>query len=305
MGLLEAFWLGVLQGLTEFLPVSSSGHLALLKHFLGVGNAPVFFDIMLHMGTLGAIVVFYRKTLWSLVRGVIAGSAVDGSQSSFEGKKAPAGLPARRTLWLLILATLPAAAVGLAFRPISTSSNQEVSASQQSWRQRVGGWREHAGQRPWLVLGFLSCTSVVLLAGGSARPGTVDANSMHWRHAVGIGLAQACSALCPGLSRAGMTVSSGLALGLRGEWAVHFSLLMAIPIFPAAAALKACDIDPAWLTTGNLLATALGTAVSAAVGWCCILLLLGSVRRGRWWWFSIYLWMLVAAVGGFLLNQAT
>ena len=90
-----------------------------------------------------------------------------------------------------------------------------------------------------------------------------------------------------------MTVSTGMLLGLRGEWAVHFSLLMSLPAVLGAAILKAKDADPAWVSA-HLIPTLLGTLTSAIVGWFCITLLLKAVQRGRWWWFALYVWAFVS-----------
>ena len=106
---------------------------------------------------------------------------------------------------------------------------------------------------------------------------------MHWPSA-----SRRLSALFPGLSRSGMTISTSLLLGLRGEWAVQFSLLMSIPAILGTAVLKIRDLDPAWLTSDNIIATLLGTAVSTVVGGLALALLVGSVRRGRWWWFRSF-----------------
>lgn len=284
MGIGEAIGLGILQGVAEFLPISSSGHLSLMQYFLGLGDTPKFFDVMLHVGTLVAVLSYYGRALW------------DGSRLGPEGRN----LLTPRMVGLVVLATLPAVAAGAFFRPTKLSPGQSLESVPRSWRQRVADLREYSGQRPWVVLGFLTATGGVLLAGARGRGGTVDSATMRWPHALAIGIAQAFSAIFPGLSRSGMTISTGMLAGLRGEWAVHFSLLLSIPAVLGAVVLKGRDVDPAWLRA-NIAPTLVGTLVSAVVGWYSIQLLVGSVRRGRWWWFTIYLWCLVAVIGMVLL----
>lgn len=314
MGIIEAVALGALQGLTEFLPVSSSGHLSLIQYFLGIEDTPRFFDVMLHVGTLLAVLLYYRSSLWIRPRDMFRfrSSPLDSdpnasSPSSGTSTGTPGALfypSPGRILAYLVLATLPAIVAAGLFRPTKLATGETLATVDSNWRNRVGDMREYSSQKPWVVIGFLTCTGFVLLAGSRATGGHVDSRTMSWWHALGIGIAQGISAICPGLSRSGMTVSAGMLLGLRGEWAVHFSLLMSIPAILGAVVLKSRDLDPAWLTPENVTATIAGTATSAIVGWFCISLLLRTVRRGRWWWFTLYVWGLVAVVAFWLSYRA-
>lgn len=276
---LEAIALGTLQGLTEFLPVSSSGHLSIFEYFLGLQETPRFFDVMLHVGTLLAVLFFYRK--------------VPGEFLKQEQEPSPETKPTFVRMFTIacfvVLATIPAVGAALIFRPTELNPGESLSTVDRSWTQMIGDLREYSSHQPGYVLTFMTITGFVLLAGSKACGGRTDAYSMKWWHALGIGLAQMMSALFPGLSRSGMTVSTGLLLGLKGEWAVHFSLLMSLPAVLGATILKAKDADPAWISA-NLAPTILGTLTSAVVGWFCITLLMRAVQRGRWWWFSIYVW---------------
>lgn len=287
MSVLHGILLGFLQGLTEFLPISSSGHLALAQYFLGLGNVPRFFDVMLHVGTLLAVLVYYRHTLSSLARALRVRPAGNGE---FPSRRA-----AMRWIVLLAAATVPTILAALLFRPSPKDAVPHLSGP--GWRHEIGDLREQSGTRPRLVAFFLACTGVILLAGSAFRRGPVDSTSMTWRHALGVGLAQACSALFPGLSRSGTTIAAGMMLGLRPEWAVHFTLILSIPAVLGAAILKSIDLDSTWVTPGNMVATAAGAATSALIGLCCIALLLRSVRGGQWWWYVAYLWALAAMVG--------
>lgn len=287
MGVLEALGLGVLQGLTEFLPVSSSGHLSILEYFLGLAETPRFFDVVLHVGTLLAVLIFYRSA-----PGRVAGSLCNktGRRSAF------------RMGELVVLGTLPTMAGALVFRPSALQGGASPADVQPSWTQQIGNLREYSSQQPWVVLAFMTCTGVVLLAGSRARGGTVDWTTMRRRHALAIGLAQMLSALCPGLSRSGMTISAGMLVGLRGEWAVHYSLLLSAAAIVGATVLKSRDVDPDWVSD-NIVPTALGALAATIVGWFCITLLVRVVRGGRWWWFAVYVWCFVA-VAGLLLASA-
>jgi undecaprenyl-diphosphatase len=291
MGTWESIGLGILQGVTEFLPVSSSGHLSIFEYFLGLQETPRFFDVMLHVGTLLAVLLFYRVAplkLWQ-----------QAGEGSFPTKARLATLAV-----FVVLSTLPAIGAALVFRPTKLAPGEKLAEVDRSWTQFVGDLREYSSHQPQYVLSFMTLTGVVLLAGSRAQGGTVDAHTMKWWHALGIGLGQMLSALLPGLSRSGMTVSTGLLLGLRGEWAVHFSLLMSLPAVLGATVLKAKDADPSWIGA-NLLPTMLGTVSAALVGWFCITLLLKAVKRGRWWWFAIYVWLFVAASSALLARSSS
>jgi undecaprenyl-diphosphatase len=198
-----------------------------------------------------------------------------------------------------VLGTLPAVVAALVFKPVELGEGQSLADVQPTLTQRIGNMREYSSRQPWTVLGFMTCTGAVLLAGSQARGGQVDSGSMRWWHAVAIGLAQMMSALCPGLSRSGMTVSMGMLVGLRGEWAVHFSLLLSMAAIVGATVLKGKNVDPAWIAT-NLTATIVGTLAATIVGWFCITLLVKAVRGGRWWWFAVYVWAFVIVAGGML-----
>lgn len=289
MGIWEAIGLGVFQGIAEFLPISSSGHLALLQYFLGIADTPRFFDVMLHVGTLAAVLAFYRRSLWISPSELLTGK----SHPWRTGELHLLSPYPRRMVWFLILATLPTVVAALMFRPTKLAPGESLATTETSWRHQIGDIREYAAQRPEMILGFLLVTSAVLLIGARAKHGTGDSVTMTWWQALLMGTAQAFSALFPGLSRSGMTVSAGMLLGLRGEWAVHFSLLMSIPAILGAVVLKSRDLDPAWLTPPNVTATIVGTVVSAIVGWFSISLLLRSVRKGQWWHYSLYLWFVV------------
>ena len=273
-----ASFLGALQGLAEFLPISSSGHLSLAQYFMGLEKLPLFFDLMLHVGTLVAVVWHYRRDLFGL--------RTEPSDS----------IPNLRDwhslktlcVWLAI-ALAPAVAAKLAFKETKPGDASTM-------RSQIGDMRKHSSERPLTVLSFMGVTSLVLLAVSKKIPGGVGVSRTTWRHALFIGCAQALSALCPGLSRSGMTISASLLLGFSAPWAVNFSLLLSVPTILAASVWEAKDLSFGWIQT-NWLATLWGTAIAAIIGWLSIQLLARSVARRQWGMFAVYLWLVIAVVG--------
>src|SRR5262245_4001282 len=224
-----ASFLGALQGLAEFLPISSSGHLSLAQFFMGLEMLPLFFDLMLHVGTLAAVLWHYRRDLFS--RRPEANDSIPNLHDRNSLTKL--------CVWLAI-ALAPAVAAKLAFR--ETKQGAEVTM-----RSQIGDMRKHSSERPLTVLSFMAVTSLVLLAVSKKNPGAVGVSQTTWRHALFIGCAQALSALCPGLSRSGMTISASLLLGFTAPWAVNFSLLLSVPTILAASVWEAKDLSFGWI----------------------------------------------------------
>jgi undecaprenyl-diphosphatase len=268
----QAILLGALQGVTEFLPVSSSGHLVLAQHFLGfpdeseASGAALFFDGCLHLGTLVAVLLYLRSDLQRQL----------GGQAS-----APADWRSLARLGMLVaLASLPAAvAVVLASDHIKESFAEPIP-----------------------VAFALVALGVILLVTNQLPRGSTSAPRTAWWQALLIGTAQACSAVVRGLSRSGMTIAAGLAVGLERDWAVRFSFLMSIVANLGLGGLgiwKALQETGSqhWLTREFMLLTLAGTVTSGLVGYLTIRPLILLVRRSRLWWFAVYLWL----VGGTVL----
>ncbi len=245
----QAVILGLIQGLTEFLPVSSSGHLVLAQRLLGLREPVLTFDIALHLGTLVAVIIFFRRDIAGIVQGILGRGAERTSYT--------------RLLLLIILGSLPTAVVGLAFKDTFEAMFASVTA--------VG-------------VSLLITGALLLAAGLAGRPRRDLAETRSW-HALLIGLAQGL-AITPGISRSGSTISTALLLGLKRELAVRFSFLLSIPAILGAVALQVLDLpagaDLAW---GPLL---LGALVAGLSGWLALKLLLDLVKRGRIHWFAYY-----------------
>lgn len=277
----EAILLGALQGVTEFLPISSSGHLVLAQHFLGFSEgkhgAAIFFDGVLHLGTAVAVLLYFRKGLREQVS-LRFGQKVSDPNTWPSHKADLAYLAA-----LVGLATLPAALVAIFF-------SKHI---------------EDSFENPLMVaVSFLVLGAILLLTDRIRRGATVGPQTKLWQ-ALTIGVAQAISAVFRGLSRSGMTISASLAVGLQRDWAVRFSFMMSVV---ASLGLGAMGIRKAlqeaesaeWLTPEFVLLTILGGVVSAVVGYLTIHPLILLVRRCKLWWFTVYLWIVGTGV---LVNQ--
>jgi undecaprenyl-diphosphatase len=270
----ESLTLGAVQGLTEFLPISSDGHLTIVMHAfdwlrgrVGSGADHFFFVVMLHLGTLAAIIVFYRAAAWAGVRGLLG--AGDVPPACRRGSVLKAGL-------LAAIATAPAVPVGLLFKKALEETFQSATAA---------------------AVGFL-ITAAVLGVTARLPGGEKGLDRTSWLDALLVGCAQALAPL-PGVSRSGLTIAAGLGLGFSRSWAVGFSLLMAVPAILGAAVLelgpvvlKLKDIDAPTMTADRVAQVVTATVVAGLVGYAAITWLLRSVRSGRLWVFSVYLVLL-------------
>jgi undecaprenyl-diphosphatase len=269
--ILEAIVLGIVQGITEFLPISSDGHLILVPSLLGWERFGLGFDVMLHAGTLLATLLYFRRDVARLARAAFS-KATDRARD-------------RRLAWLVVGSAVPSVAVVLALEPFVDGVEARPVAEQISIAAL--GLLATA-----LVLGI----SELLAARFAARtPQGDDSADLPWSKVLTIGFAQGFAAL-PGLSRSGTTIATGQALGMtRGE-AARFSFLMSIPIVAAATAKKLLDIAQGQGVLPPIGVTLVGVGVTTAVGYAAISLLMPFVRKHSLWWFAAY-----TAVVGILL----
>jgi undecaprenyl-diphosphatase len=258
-----AILLGIVQGVTEFLPISSKTHLVVVPALLGEQSPSLPFIVLLHLGTLVALLLYFAKDLWSI--------AVDSVRGG-EG---------RQTVGLLAIASVPAAVLGLLFEDTF----------------------EELLSHPKHVAFSLMATAVILvvaewLAGTIAlgrrlaRPLGADVRP---RHAIGIGIAQAV-ALLPGVSRSGSTMGTGLAMGLRRDVAARFSFLLAIPAIAGANVLELGEVLSDGIGTPEIA----GFAAALVSGYACVSLLLRYLRRFSYLPFAAYC-AAFALVAGFAL----
>jgi undecaprenyl-diphosphatase len=269
MDWLEALALAVIQGLTEFLPVSSSGHLVLAQTFLGIGaSAAFFYDILLHVGTAAAAFAFYRRDIGRLLRALLPPYA--GAPGEVRS--------ARRLLLLLAAACVPTAIIGFSFKDFFES----LFAS------------------PGAVVVALGVTGTFLIASSLLRGAGEPLETAPWWKAALVGLAQGV-AIVPGISRSGSTIVAGLAIGLRREDTVRFSFLLSLPAILGAALLELRHPPAGAVMVPPALAAA-GFVAAAATGYLAILFVLRWTREGRLWQFGLYCWA-VAAIGAAALAR--
>ena len=259
MTLIDALLLGIVQGLTEFLPISSDGHLAIVQHYLpGFEQPGLLFDVLLHVGTLGAILVYFQRDVGRLLLAPLR----RGSEARRD----------RRLLGLIVAASLPTAIIGF------------------SLKHAVERWMENM----LVVAAMLLLTGTLLFVGERyRRSGRRGEAALTLGDAVLAGIAQGLAVL-PGLSRSGSTIATLLFRGVDGETAARFSFLMAVPAIGGAALLSLKDFSA--LPAGEIPVYLAGAGVAFIVGLCAIRLLLGVIRRQRLIWFAGYCWLLGLAL---------
>jgi undecaprenyl-diphosphatase len=268
MNPLEALLLGVVQGLTEFLPISSSGHLILvpwLQDYQYLHHHEHFnktFDVALHLGTLVGVVVYFRREILDLIAGAVGALRRRGVETARE-----------RLAVLIALASVPAALVG--------------AALQDTIDENLGD--------PWQI-GILLGVFALALGWADRRPERRAIESVNVRDAVTIGVAQAV-ALMPGVSRSGITITAGRALGLDRDSAARFSFLLLVPVTAGAVLVKGLGVAKDGLPPGAAGPTALGVAASAVTGYMAIAWMLAYVRRRSYDLFVGYRLVAAVAVG--------
>lgn len=270
MTILHAIILGIIQGLTEFLPISSSAHLVIAPYLFGwvFPEDQIFvFDVLVQMGTLVAVIVFFWKDLIYITVGFFKGII---SKKPFETNEARMG-------WFIILASIPGGLAGVLIKP----------------------YVEAAFNSPVAVGVLLIGTAILLLAGELIGKRERSLTSITWLDALLIGIGQAVS-IFPGISRSGSTISVGLMRGLRRQDAARFSFLMSIPIMLAAGLYSMLDLkDVAGLTT-FLPVILVGVVVAAIVGYLSIRWLLNFLNSRSLSAFATY----CAALGALVLIVA-
>ena len=267
--LIQAIFLGTVQGLTEFLPVSSSGHLLLGQYFLGLDQERfgLPFDAAIHTGTVLAVVSFFWRDLLAMLgaflRSLRGPDFADTQQ---------------RMAYLILVATIPAGLIGFFFEDFF----------------------ETVVRSPWIVVVNLVLVGVLFIVGESVGSKRRKSSGLSFGEAVGIGLAQA-TALVPGISRSGATITLGLFLGLRRDEAARFSFLMSVPITAAAAILSLSDIAGRGMDGNEVLLFLAGSVTSGVVGYLAIRFLLNYLAGHSLRVFSYYRFALAAVVVFLLL----
>jgi len=266
MDVFQAFILGFVQGVTEFLPISSSAHLVLVPWWLHWDSPGLSFDTILHLGTILAVVVYFRRDLWQIIAAWTC--ALLGRQAS---------TPMARLGWWLIVGTVPAVVLGLAL---------------EDFFQSLFG-------SPLSVGALLLITGAILAVSEHFGSRLRNLDDLGWLDALVIGLAQAC-AIAPGISRSGATIGAGLARGLGRADAARFSFLLSVPIILGAGLQQLFHTVTGPILPGQSLLLAVGFVMAAISGYLAIHFLLQYVQRRKLYPFAIYCWV----VGGLSLLAA-
>lgn len=275
MSVFQGLIMGIIQGLTEFLPISSSGHLSLYQYFTGLSGAnSLFFSLMLHLGTLAAVVAAYYEDLWAMLKEV--GLIV---KEIFGRRFTPkAETPQRKLLYMLFFACLPMILV----LPVH------------------GLVARISGDNDIIVEGvcFL-ITSAMLFAACRARHGRAGVMKMKPRHALVIGVAQGIATL-PGISRSGSTISTGMLLGFDRAFMVKFSFLLGIPAILGGVMVEIGDVNAAELSETGFWPIFVGMLAAAVVGYVCIRLVRWLVLSDKFIafaWYTLVLGTLIVILG--------
>ena len=262
MTYLSSFLLGLVQGLAEFLPISSSGHLSIAQNLLGLNTEiPEFFDVLLHLGTLVAVFVAYWRDICDMVAELIrgVGDLVHGTTP----RQVP---PARRLILLIIVGTLPLFILLPIHKKVQALSNNMVF---------IGA--------ALVVTGFL------LFACDLVRKGKKTERTATIADVLVVGLGQAIATM-PGISRSGMTITTGCFMGFERKFAVRFSFLLSIPAVLGANILSLKDALDAGIIWAEVPMYVVGVVTAAVVGYACIRLLRLVAEKGRFGAFAYYCW---------------
>jgi undecaprenyl-diphosphatase len=248
---LQAIFLGAVQGLTEFLPVSSSGHLRLIEEALGwTEEFGLAYDTILHVATLLAVIIYFRHEFWAMITAAFSSD--------------PAKAHDKKLAWLIVVATIPTGIIGL-----------------------LGSdWFETAAMI-WVGVAFLITSASLTAAEKLSVKHTHDAEQLGWGSAILVGIAQGI-AIMPGISRSGATIAAGLGVGLDREQAARFSFLLAAPIILLAGGKQALDVAVGAATLPSPAAVIAGFITAAATGYLAIWGLLAWVREHTLYPFAVY-----------------
>jgi undecaprenyl-diphosphatase len=257
----EAALLGIIQGLTEFLPVSSSGHLVLLGQFMSFEHDDILFDLILHVGTLIPILWFYRGDLKT-----IAQDATQGDRPLLER-------PGARLLALLATATIPTGVIGLLFEDI---------------------FEQLFANPGFLPIPFM-ITGTLLFSIRKLDEGETNGSGMSFKQALILGIAQGF-AITPGISRSGTTIAVALMLGLNRNFAAKFSFLMSVPAIAGAVLLKTLKSEAGAL---DMVEVAVGGSAALIAGYLALVLLVSMVKKGSFTHFCWYCWGIACVSGLF------
>jgi len=258
MSLLESIVLGIIQGLTEFLPVSSSGHLVLAQYFLGIEETGISFEIIVHLGSLLAVLIFFHKDIISLLL---------SATKLFSSNKSYHDVNNLKILLYLLVATIVTALIGFTFK-----DNFEALYD-----------------IPWAVSIALFVTGLIIYISDKIPSGSFNDYNIGWLKAIFIGIGQAL-AIIPGISRSGTTIAFALFNKMKRENAARFSFLLSIPAILGAALLDFKDMESLEVT--KLWRYSAGAIAAFISGFIVIAILINLIQRRKLKYFSYYCWTL-------------
>lgn len=291
MSILQSIFLGIVQGITEFLPVSSSGHLAILQNIFNIDTeGGLLFDVMLHVGTLVAVCVVYWKDIWRMIREAIwiCVDLFHNLKTWLNNRKYDQALRYRKIVKnnyrkfvvLVILSTIPTGIIGFVSRDLVGIAGQTL-----------------------IVPGVcLILTGVLLIVADISEDGHKVPKDVSYSNGFFIGICQGISTL-PGLSRSGTTIAACLMSGFDRRFAVKYSFIMSVPAILGAAVLELKDIGSETVTAGLVGTYFAGAVAAGLVGYICIKTMLVVVRKKKFKGFAIYCFAVgvLAIVGHFII----
>ncbi len=288
MSLLQAIFMGIIQGLTEFLPVSSSGHLALFKILFGVKTETgILYDVLLHVGTLAAICLVYYKDIWKLIvegcciiRDAFVNIVIffrNKIKKETESYRRVISNGYRKFVMLIIVSTIPTGVIGFFGRDVVSLASEIL-----------------------IVPGIcLIVTAILLFIADHTKDGNKLPKSVTYTDAFSIGIAQGIATL-PGLSRSGTTITACLLCGYQRNFAVKYSFIMSIPAILGALILELTDIGTVSVAPIEIFYYVIGMVIAAVVGYICIKTMLVIVRKKKFTIFAIYCLLVGAlSIGGY------
>lgn len=268
MGLIQAVILGIIQGLTEFIPISSSAHLIIIRWLLGWSTENpglgVALDVALHLGTLLALLAYFWRDWYDMISGYLRITRLSAFRS--HDVSVPATDSRAFLLWPVIFACIPAGIAGIAFEDLAANVFR---------------------MRPFLLAGALIGLGLLMLLADVTGRKTRSLNSVRFADWMIVGLAQAL-AIIPGVSRSGITITAGLFTGLEREAAAKFSFFLGTPIILGAALYEIPNLFKQQLSATDLASVAIGVLTSTVVGYLCIGYLLRYLEKRSTGVFVLY-----------------
>lgn len=291
MTILQAILLGIIQGITEFLPVSSSGHLAIFQNIFKIDTGgSMLFDVMLHVGTLAAVFVVYRKDIMKMILEAlrICVDIAANIKNWILNRRDDEALRYRRVIHnnyrkfvvLILVSTIPTGVIGYTAKSLVSAASATL-----------------------IVPGVcLLLTGVLLIVADFTEDGKKIPRDVSYTNGFFIGIAQGLSTL-PGLSRSGTTITACLLSGFDKRFAVKYSFLMSVPAILGASVLELKDVAAEPITGSLILCCIIGAVVAGLVGYVCIKVMLAVVRKKKFKGFAIYCFALglVAIVAHFVI----